>query len=64
MLLHIVARGRIGRGAEAELVERYVKRIRWNMKLTELTYKEKCIVIIYCFFACYHKCLMEPLRDF
>ena len=36
MLLHIVARGRIGRGPEAELVERYLKRISWPTKLTEL----------------------------
>lgn len=36
MLLHIVARGRIGRGPEAELVERYVKRLAWPYKLTEL----------------------------
>jgi 23S rRNA (pseudouridine1915-N3)-methyltransferase len=36
MILHIVARGRIGRGAEAELVERYLKRISWPTKLTEL----------------------------
>ena len=36
MLLHIVARGRIGRGPEAELVERYMKRIAWPTKLTEL----------------------------
>ena len=36
MLLHIVARGRIGRGPEAELVERYLKRIAWPSKLTEL----------------------------
>lgn len=36
MLLHVVARGRIGRGPEAELVERYVKRIAWPLKLTEL----------------------------
>ena len=36
MLLHIVARGRIGRGPEAELVERYVKRLSWPFKLTEL----------------------------
>ena len=27
MLLHIVARGRIGRGPEAELVDRYLKRL-------------------------------------
>lgn len=36
MLLHIVARGKIGRSPEAELVERYVKRIPWPTKLTEL----------------------------
>ena len=36
MLLHIVARGRIGRGPEAELVERYLKRIPWPTKVTEL----------------------------
>jgi 23S rRNA (pseudouridine1915-N3)-methyltransferase len=36
LLLHIVARGRIGRGPEAELVERYLKRISWPTKLTEL----------------------------
>ena len=36
MLLHIVARGKIGRSPEAELVERYVKRIQWPTKLTEL----------------------------
>ena len=36
MLLHIIARGRIGRGPEAELVERYLKRIAWPTRLTEL----------------------------
>jgi 23S rRNA (pseudouridine1915-N3)-methyltransferase len=36
LLLHIVARGRIGRGPEAELVERYLKRIPWPVKMTEL----------------------------
>ncbi len=36
MLLHIVARGKIGRGPEAELVERYLKRIAWPTKVTEL----------------------------
>lgn len=36
MLLHIVARGKIGRSPEAELVNRYVKRIAWPVKLTEL----------------------------
>ncbi|HSI18897.1 MAG TPA: 23S rRNA (pseudouridine(1915)-N(3))-methyltransferase RlmH [Sphingomonas sp.] len=36
MLLHIVARGRIGRSPEAELVERYLKRLSWPTKVTEL----------------------------
>ncbi len=36
MLLHIVARGRIGRSPEAELVERYLKRVTWQTKITEL----------------------------
>jgi 23S rRNA (pseudouridine1915-N3)-methyltransferase len=36
VLLHIVARGRIGRGPEAELVERYLKRVTWPVKVTEL----------------------------
>jgi 23S rRNA (pseudouridine1915-N3)-methyltransferase len=36
MLLHIVARGKIGRSAEAELVARYAKRIAWPFRLTEL----------------------------
>ncbi len=36
MLLHIVARGRIGRSAEAELVDRYLKRVAWPTKVTEL----------------------------
>ena len=36
MLLHIVARGKIGRGSEAELVDRYLKRIAWPTKVTEL----------------------------
>lgn len=36
MLLHIVARGRIGRGPEAELVDRYMKRIAWPTRISEL----------------------------
>jgi len=36
LLLHIIARGRIGRGPEAELVDRYLKRLTWPVKLTEL----------------------------
>ena len=37
MLLHVIARGKIGRSPEAELVERYLKRISWPTKLTELS---------------------------
>jgi len=36
LLLHIVARGKIGRSSEAELVERYLKRISWPTRVTEL----------------------------
>ena len=36
MLLHIIARGKIGRSAEAELVERYVKRLTMPHRITEL----------------------------
>jgi 23S rRNA (pseudouridine1915-N3)-methyltransferase len=36
MLLHIVARGKIGHGPEAELVGRYLARISWPVKVTEL----------------------------
>ena len=36
LLLHIVARGKIGRSPEAELVDRYLKRIAWPTKLTEI----------------------------
>jgi len=36
MMLHIVARGKIGRSPEAELVERYLKRISWPVRVTEL----------------------------
>ena len=36
MLLHIVARGKIGRSNEAELVDRYLKRISWPTRVTEL----------------------------
>jgi len=34
--LHIVARGKIGRGPEAELVARYAERIAWPFAITEL----------------------------
>lgn len=36
MRLHIIARGKIGRSPEAELVERYMKRISWPVHITEL----------------------------
>jgi len=36
MLLHIVARGKIGRSPEADLVSRYLKRISWPTRVTEL----------------------------
>ena len=36
MRLHIIARGKIGRSSEAELVERYMKRIAWPTKVTEM----------------------------
>ena len=36
MRLHIIVRGKIGRGPEADLVDRYLKRIAWPVKLTEL----------------------------
>jgi 23S rRNA (pseudouridine1915-N3)-methyltransferase len=39
LLLHIIARGKIGRGPEAELVDRYLKRIAWPVKMTELPEK-------------------------
>jgi len=36
VLLHILARGKIGRTSEAELVDRYLKRIAWPTKVSEL----------------------------
>lgn len=36
MQLHLIARGKIGRSSEADLVDRYLKRISWPVKLTEL----------------------------
>jgi 23S rRNA (pseudouridine1915-N3)-methyltransferase len=36
VLLHIVARGKIGRSPEADLVDRYLKRIQWPTRITEL----------------------------
>jgi 23S rRNA (pseudouridine1915-N3)-methyltransferase len=34
--LHIVARGKIGRGPEADLVARYAQRMTWPFEITEL----------------------------
>ncbi|WP_209349113.1 23S rRNA (pseudouridine(1915)-N(3))-methyltransferase RlmH [Pontixanthobacter sp. CEM42] len=36
MRLHVIARGKIARSPEAELVARYEKRLTWPVKLTEL----------------------------
>ena len=36
MLLHVIARGKIGRSPEADLVARYEKRLTWPVKFTEL----------------------------
>ena len=36
MRLHIIARGKIGRSPEAQLVDRYIKRISWPLHVTEL----------------------------
>lgn len=35
ILLHIIARGKIGRSPEGELVGRYAKRLTWPHRLTE-----------------------------
>ena len=36
MLLHVIARGKIARSPESELVARYEKRLTWPVRLTEL----------------------------
>ena len=36
MLLHVIARGKLGRTPEAELVARYEKRLTWPSRFTEL----------------------------
>ena len=36
MRLHLIVRGKIGRSPESELVDRYLKRIGWPVKVTEL----------------------------
>jgi 23S rRNA (pseudouridine1915-N3)-methyltransferase len=34
--MHIIARGKLGRGPEADLIARYVKRMTWPFAITEL----------------------------
>lgn len=36
MLLHVIARGKLGRSPEAELVARYEKRLTWPARFSEL----------------------------
>ena len=36
MRLHLIVRGKIGRSPEGELVDRYLKRIAWPVKVSEL----------------------------
>lgn len=36
MLLHVIARGKIARSPEADLFERYARRIAWPLRHTEL----------------------------
>ena len=36
MLLHVIARGKIGRSPEADLVRRYEQRVTWPIRFTEL----------------------------
>jgi 23S rRNA (pseudouridine1915-N3)-methyltransferase len=36
VLLHVIARGKLGRSPEAELVARYEKRLTWPSRFTEL----------------------------
>jgi 23S rRNA (pseudouridine1915-N3)-methyltransferase len=36
VLLHLIVRGKIGRSPEAELVDRYIKRIAWPVRISEL----------------------------
>ena len=39
MRLHVIARGKLGRSPECDLVERYARRIVWPLQLTELPEK-------------------------
>jgi len=36
MRLHVIARGKIGRSSESDLVQRYARRITWPFLMTEL----------------------------
>ncbi|MCW1429314.1 23S rRNA (pseudouridine(1915)-N(3))-methyltransferase RlmH [Novosphingobium sp. JCM 18896] len=36
MKLHVIARGKIGRSPEADLVDRYAKRITWPFRISEM----------------------------
>jgi 23S rRNA (pseudouridine1915-N3)-methyltransferase len=36
MLLHVIARGKIARSPEADLIARYEKRMKWPFRVTEL----------------------------
>ena len=36
MRLHVIARGKIGRSPEADMVDRYARRITWPLRITEL----------------------------
>jgi 23S rRNA (pseudouridine1915-N3)-methyltransferase len=46
VLLHILARGRIARSPEGELLDRYLKRISWPVKHTELPDKGGLIPLL------------------
>jgi 23S rRNA (pseudouridine1915-N3)-methyltransferase len=43
MRLHIIAHGKIGRSPESELVDRYLKRISWSTKITEIAETAKAL---------------------
>ncbi len=46
MRLHIIARGKIGRSAEADLVDRYLKRINWGTRITEMPDKGGAVPVV------------------
>ena len=61
MQLHIVARGKIARSPENDLVERFAKRIVWPLKLSELP--ERGWSISAALTPCRHIVLDERGRD-